>query len=224
MELEYEIVRPGLAPVSPPEYSWEEVVIGVNSVTPLSGFRVRTRVVEGSQGEQGPQGAQYPSWELIDQSITISIPECGVQTYGGIGAQYGAGEWAEGGIVDGTGYIYLEVFDQTHFYYLPPFSGDNQDNFVGEVEATQGFPQEPYDPANNVYPMDAVTRYLPDQRPSVIVTFTVDTEYAIGSQGPQGILTDSATIYHEVSQPVHDWAAQLLALQQRTFFYNSIYH
>lgn len=223
MELEYEIVREGLAPVSPPEYSWEGVVIGIDGVEPLVGFRVKSRPVD----PEGPQGSQYPEWELISQTITISKPNCGPQTYGGQEGLYGAEEWSEGGIDDDTGYIYTEVFDQTYFYYLPPFSGDTQDNFSGELEAAQGFPQEPYDPENGVYPMDAITRYLPDQRPSVVITYTVNTEYSIGSQGPQGpqdILTDSVTIYHEVSQPVYNWGAQLLALQQKTYFYNSIYH
>lgn len=223
IELEYEIVREGTAPVSPPEYSWEGVVIGIDGVNPLVGFRVKTRAVD----PEGPQGSQYPEWELLDQTITISKPNCGPQAYGGPQSQYDAGDWAEGGIDDDTGYIYTEVFDQTYFYYLPPFSGDNQDNFTGEVEASQGFPQTPYDPANGVYPMDAITRYLPDQRSSVIITYTVDTEYCIGSQGPQGpqdVLTDSITIYHEVSQPVYNWGLQLLALQQKTYFYNGIYH
>lgn len=223
VELEYEIVPEGTAPVSPPEYSWEGVVIGITEVTPLSGFRVRTRAVNNS----GPQGPQYPEWELIDQTITISLPDCGVQVYGAPIDQYGGSQWAEGGIVDETGYIYTKVFDQTFFFYLPPFSGDSQDNFTGEIEATSGFPEEPYEPENDVYPMDAVTRFLPDQRPSVVVTYTVDTEYCIGSQGPQGpedVLTDSITIHHEVTQPVFDWGAQLLALQQKTYFFNSIYH
>lgn len=223
VELEYEILREGDAPVSPPEYSWEGVVIGIESVEPLTGFRVRTRAVDNS----GPQGPQYPEWELVNQTITISLPECGTEVFGGEPNEYEGGDWAEGGIVDDTGYIYTEVFDQTAFFYLPPFSGDTQDNFSGELEATQGFPQEPFDPDNDVYPMDAITRFLPDQRQSVIITYTVDTEYALGHSGPQGpqdILTDTITIYHEVSQPVYNWGAQLLALQQKTYFYNSIYH
>ena len=223
IELEYEIVREGDAPVSPPEYSWEGVVIGIDDVEPLVGFRVKSRPVD----TEGPQGSQYPDWELLNQTITISKPNCGPQSYGGTEGLYGAEEWAEGGIDDETGYIYTEVFDQTYFYYLPPFSGDTQENFTGELEAAQGFPQEPYDPENGVYPMDVITRYLPDQRPSVVITYTVDTEYCIGSQGPQGpedILTDSITIHHEVSQPVYNWGAQLLALQQKTYFFNGVYH
>jgi hypothetical protein len=224
IDLEYEIVRDG---TSPEDFSWEGVVIGISDIEPLVGFRVRSRVREiGPQGPQGPQ-ILYPDWELISQTITISKPNCGPQTFGGTSAEYDGGDWAEGGIDDDSGYIYTEVFDQTFFYYLPPFSGSTQDEFTGEVEAITGFPDEPYDPANNIYPMDAITRYLPDQRPSVIITYTVNTEYAIGHSGPQGpqdILTDTITIYHEVSQPVFNWGLQLLALQQKTFFFNGIYH
>ncbi|AEC53004.1 hypothetical protein SCRM01_057c [Synechococcus phage S-CRM01] len=220
VELEYEIVREG---TGPEDYIWEGVVIGISGVEPLAGFRVRTRAVE----DIGPQGPQYPAWELLNQTITISKPNAGPQTFGAPGAQYGGGEWAEGGIEDDSGYIYTEVFDQTFFYYLPPFSGANEDEFTGEVEAINGFPDEPYDPANGVYPMDTITRYLPDQRSSVIITYTVETEYVIGHSGPQGsqdILTDTITIYHEVSQPVFNWGLQLLALQQKTYFFNGIYH
>lgn len=228
IQLEYEIVKEGTAPVSPPEYSWEGVVIGIDDVEPLIGFRVKTRPFEITPGiGENPPTITHPEWELIHQTITISKPNCGPQTFGGSITQYEGGEWTEGGIVDDTGYIYTEVFDQTSFYYLPPFSGDNQKNFTGEVEAAQGFPNEPYDPENGVYPMDAITRYLPDQRPSVVITYTVNTEYCIGSEGPQGpqdILTDTITIYHEVSQPVYNWGAQLLALQQKTYFYNGVYH
>lgn len=241
VSLEYEIVRPGSAPVGAPEYSWEEVVIGITEVEPLVGFRVKCRPIEPS----GPQGPQYPSWELVSQTITISKPDCGPQVYGGTEGEYLGAQWSEGGIDDETGYFYTEVFDQSHFYYLPAFSGDSQENFTGEIEAKNGFPEGPYDPENDIYPMDAITRYSPDQRPSVVITYTVDTEYIVhyldilgvqGEQGIQGIqgiqgpqeppiiLTDSITIYHEVRQPDNNWGEQLKALLHRTYFFHGHYH
>ena len=232
IELEYEILRPGLEPVSPPEYSWEEVVIGIRTVEPLIGYKVRVRPVD----PLGTPGFQYPAWELIEQTITVSKPDCGVQVYGGVEGEYLGAQWSEGGIDDDSGYVYTETFDHCGFYYLPAFSGDKQTNFTGEISATDGFPEEPYDPENDIYPMDAVTRFLPDDRQSLVITYTVETKYSVlyagpqwfigyqGPIGPQYVFEDTITIHQVVKQPSHNWGADLHSLIQKTYFHAGIYH
>ena len=86
--------------------------------------------------------------------------------------------------------------------------------------------------------MDAVTKFAPDERPSVNITYTLTTEYIklsggtpIGDQGLiEGAtevgdsITETATISQTVLQPSFNWAAILFALQAKTYFGNGIYH
>lgn len=213
MALEYIVTPPG---TDPTEYSWEEVVIGINSPRPLNGFRVFARYFL-----LDVDGITYPDWELLDQTITISIPDCGVLTFGGEPRQYLPGEYSEGGIVDGSGYIYMETFTRSEFWFLRAYSGSTQDEFPGEEEAINGFPDEPYDPDNNVYPMDAVTRFSPDDRPEIVVEYQVTTSYRTILGATE---TETISIFQTVRQPNNNWAAQLKALMERTYFYHSIYH
>lgn len=218
MTLEYLVTPPGTDPV---EYSWETVIIGINSPDPLNGFRVQCRpFIDLPQG-----GVTHPAWELIDQTITISLPECGVEVFGGTPGSYLGGEYSEGGIVDGTGYIYTETFTQSNFWYLRAYSGSTFDEFVGEEEAVNGFPDEPYDPDNDVYPMDTVTRFSPDDRAEIVVQFDVTTTYRQSFLGtPGGEETETISIFQTVRQPNNNWAAQLKALLERCYFYHGIYH
>jgi hypothetical protein len=237
MELEY-LIEKEEDPVMavPPAYSWEDTVIGTTTVLPLSGYRIKCRAFEPPSGSQDP--ITYPQWRILSQTLTSSKPASGAITFTNIQEDLDSGEYAEAGIQDGSGYIYVRVFDLTRFFYLPAFSGENQDNFTGEIEAITGFPQTPYDPDNDVYPMDAITKFAPDERPSVTITYTLTTEYiqlsggtSIGDQGaiegatevgdPQ---TDTVTITQTIFQPSFNWASVLFALQSRTYFANGIYH
>lgn len=237
MELEYLIEREdGASLAVPPAFSWEDTVIGISGIAPLTGFRIKCRPFEPPVGPQDP--ITYPQWRLISQTITSSKPTCGTIPFSNSTEDLDSAEYAEAGITDGSGYIYVRTFDQTRFFYLPAFSGENQDTFTGELEATSGFPENPYDPGNGVYPMDAVTKFAPDQRPSVNITYTLTTEYIMLTGGdPIGDSgniengtevgdseTDTVTISQTVLQPSFNWAAILFALQAKTYFGNGIYH
>ena len=217
MTLEHIVTPPGTDPVDPPEYSWEEVVVGINGVDPLSGFRFSSRAYV----ETPPGPRVYVPWTLIEQTVTPSLPDMGTELFTAPPGDYSSAVPAEGGIVDGTGYTYTRVFTKADFWYLPAFSGGYRDGFTGEIEAEDGnFPDEPYDPDNNIYPLDAVTRFHPDDRESVVVSYEVTTRYIM-----TGVeLTDTMTIYQEVRQPNNNWGALLRSLIRKTYFANKIYH
>lgn len=232
LKLEYQIIKEGADPVVPPEYSWEDVVIGITSPEPLIGFKVLMRVVnEELEDPEPPEGPftiiSYPNWTLVEQEITISLPDCGAITYTAELGEYLGGAFAEAGIDEDSGYIYLEVFDLTNFYYLPAFSGENRDAFSGEIEATSGFPQEPYEPEEGIYPMDTVTKFSPDSRTSVLIQYTINTKWALTTGleiNPINVVEDEIIIYQTVNQPNNNWAAQLQALLERCYFTHGIYH
>lgn len=237
MALEYSILREdGSSLGGPPSFSWEDTVIGLPNVAPLTGFRILCRPFEPPIGPQDP--ILYPQWRILNQTLISSNPTCGTIPFSNAQEDFNSEEYAEAGITDGSGYIYVRTFDQTRFSYLPAFSGGTQDTFTGEVEATNGFPETPYDPDNDIYPMDAITKFAPDQRPSVNITYTLTTQYTLifggipsGPQGPivGGIpigepITEIATISQTVLQPSFNWAGILFALQDRTYFEHGIYH
>lgn len=225
-------------------YAWKEVNIGMPDPSPLNGFYVKMRPKYNLS--TGPQaGPQYvwPSWEITSQKIEISKPDCGTKVYASKPKGYQGGLFYPGpfsdpaGIVDGSGYVYVRTFDQTEFYYLEAFSGDGVIKpFTGEIRVTDNFPYEPYDPDKNIYPMDAITRFKPDERETVTITYTVETKFKIKDiilpppiiPPPLALITTGVhtiSITQVVRQEHHnDWRPQLNALMERTFFYHGIYH
>jgi hypothetical protein len=222
------------------EFSWQSVEIGLPEPTPLNGYSIAMRpkydlgvITIGSQ-------FVWPSWEITKQTISISTADCGTQGYVSAPKKYIGGPQGipgpysdPAGIVNGTGYIYVKTFDETEFFYLPAFSGDGvKEDFTGEIEVEKDFPYEPYNPDKHIYPMDTITRFRPDERESVTITYTIKTDYKISAAvGPQGIggpavsgtLTNTMT--QVVTQEHHkDWGPQLEALLDRCYFTAGIYH
>jgi hypothetical protein len=117
-----------------------------------------------------------------------------------------------------SGYIYPLVFDRCNFKYVPRMSGGTQDTYGGEIDIIQTgwFPQQPYDADNNIYPMDSVTKFRPDDREFRTITYTVSLTTSIAS----GI----ATVMQDVYQPTYNWGQLLTQLLETCYFTNGIYH
>lgn len=149
----------------------------------------------------------YPQIELYD-----GIPEDGAQSVAGI--------------IDGTYYVYVVVFPDANFCYLPRCSGTGE-AFGGEI-CNQGFPSEPYDPNCNppIYPMDAITAFVPSTRVSETITYNATWEYynLDSDPGKSNLLTNEITLNMTVYAPSNDWSALMKAAQELTYFYNGIYH
>jgi hypothetical protein len=231
---EYIIYKEGDGELDPPDFSWETTVIGLGSTNKLNGFAFQMRpYTEDINGV-----ITYLQWKINSQTIVSSIKDSGVKTYTSTINKLYLSYCDKGGIVDDTGYIYPKVFDQSRFFYLPALSGGTKETFKGEVEATSGFPTEPYDPKKDIYPIDTVTKFSPDEREEVTVSYKITTKYIVSgiTLGPQGgvlpglpiqpspELTHEMTIYQVVKQPSNNWGDQLKGLLARSYFSNGIYH
>lgn len=247
----------GPAPEIGESFEWQSVEIGFETVKPLNGFTVSMRpkfeiasvtppipVIERAAGETPTPTYTWPDWEITSQEITISKPKAGPKVYASAPKGYQGGFLnAPGvysdpaGIVNGTGYQYLEVFDDSEFSFLEAHSGQTREEFRGgiSISTTGGnFPRTPYNPNANppVYPMDTVTSFSPDERESVTIRYTIKTKYKTSpTLGPQGILGQSGEhiiqINHVVTQPHHNsnfWSEGLKAVLQRCYFTHHIYH
>ena len=117
-----------------------------------------------------------------------------------------------------SGYMYSLVFDQSRFRYVPRMSGETQDSYQGEISINQTgwFPDQPHDPARDIYPMDSVTRVKPDGREMRTVTYTCNFTSDLAS--------DTCTILQDVYQPTYNWGDLIQQLLELTYFYHGIYH
>ena len=238
--LEYVISPDGTAALGTHEgsqtpYSWSSTNISYASCVSLSGFRIYTRyrtvtpVVTPPTGTPGQPGylpggttytVGYPSWELVSQSLTCTShadasPGNPFQQdnpyFTSDPGIYGPYESpATSGLVDGTCYDYFKVFDQSRSGYLEangPFDSTPIEN--------EAIPTTPYNPPTE-YPIDALTKFVPDTRESVSVTYKLDTVYEL-----LGIeYTDTINVTHVVTQSTDDWSAQVQSLRSRSYFYN----
>lgn len=169
-----------------------------------------------------PEDAEDGQWAIVNNS-----------TYGTVYAKDGTG-WMNIGPVQGpgpivsipddeektyvSGYIYSLVFDRSDFKYVPRLSGGTQGTYQGEVsiDVTGWFPDSPYDPERDIYPMDSVTAVKPDDRELVSITYTVTLT--------TDLYTGSCTIVQDVYQPTSSWGDLINQLLQQTYFYWGIYH
>ena len=230
MAIEYTITPPGTI-TSP--YVWSPTPIGVDPPTPLNGhtvtFRIYTETTPPPSEEvPDPQPVRtYSSFYIVSQSLVVNAPHTDpfVDETGNIfTAPVGITSAATAGIVDGSAYSYVKVFDQTEFWYLergykPPKAPPPVD---GSIEGDPQIPREPYDPANNIYPTDAVTRYNPDPRNFVTLTYTLTTEY--NTDGSSSGNTDVINITQVVTQSITDWSDACKAEINRTAFKAGLYN
>ena len=211
-------------------YTFVSTDISYNSCVPINGYRInmRYRLVSenpipptGTPGDPGydPGGIEYvigyPSWEIVSQTLVCtSHPDNPFQQDNPLFVTPpGDASAATAGIVDGSCYGYFDVFDESSSGYLEPQGPYDSTPIEDEV-----VPSEPYDPDNDIYPIDALTEFVPDTRPSVTVTFELYTKFKIfGSDVEQ---EETATIFHTVTQNTDDWSAQVKSLVERSYFYH----
>ncbi len=205
--------------------------ISYASCVHINGYRInmRYRLVSenptpptGTPGDPGydPGGIDYvigyPSWEIVSQTLVcISHTEPFQQEHHLFTNAPGPVSQAVAGIVDGSCYDYFEVFDQSASGYLEPKGPYDSTPIEGEV-----IPTQPYDPANDIYPIDALTKFIPDTREAVIVTFELNTKFKVF--GSDAELEETAYILHTVTQSTDDWTAQVQSLVERSYFYHGI--
>ena len=139
------------------------------------------------------------------------------------------GEQSVAGIIDGTYYVYPVVFKDAQICYLPRCSGTGAD-FTGEVcaDGVIPFPLEPYFPDCDppVYPMDAITSWIPSTQPYVDIKYSSTWEYYNLESDPDmnNLLTSSIELDMRVYPPPFDWSAGKYFHDTYTYFGNGIYH
>jgi len=217
-------------------YTWGSSNIGWELCVPITGYRVEARykvVTPTTTPAVGLPGSPtyvpatttytigYPSWELISQELTCTSHPVGdtgnpfqqeqpylIATPGIYGPETNP---AVAGFIDGSCYDYFKVFDQSESAYLErlgPYDSTPIEN--------DRIPTEPYDAISEIYPIDAVTKFIPDMRESVTVTYSLTTSYKTATTE----VTDTISISHTVTQNVFDWSAQVQSLRSRSHFYN----
>ncbi len=204
------------------EFTWDTVEIGYsafdNNNEAMNGFNIEGRLYQYGIDQLGNETIiRYLDDEPISYSIEIDHPE-----------NYGAELYFNTtgcGIVDGSTYEYMMVFDQTDFAYLPFNSGNTQAEFIGEVKMDNKFPFDPEYPdikdpmgrAAPIYPMDMVTRFAPDPRESVTLTYKVKA-----TTPKYSIRNSDITIDHTVTQEESDYGKQLKELMSHTMLGNKL--
>ena len=240
---EYFISQGGTPAVAPdtwsiPPFFWNETPIGFDPPVPLNGFTVGVRYYIISSVPDPITGVintsrAYPAWILESQTLVTLSPHTyppgpyttttGNELFTAVAGPY-LGFYADAGITNGTAYSYSKVFDQTEHYYIerdfiPPQAPPAVD---GSVEAVPYFPQEPYDPANNIYPTSAITRFIPDPRKSVTVNYQLTTTYKLTEEGAS--ITDVINITQIVTQNTNDWSSLAKAEINKTAYKNGLYN
>ena len=152
----------------------------------------------------------YPAIELYD-----GIPENGEQSVAGI--------------IDGTYFVYPIVFKDADICYLPRCSGVGTD-FTGEVcaDGVDPFPLEPYFPDCDppVFPMDAITSWIPSSQPYVDIKFKSTWNYYNLETDPSknNLITKEIELDMRIYPPPYDWNAGKYFYDKYTYFGNGIYH
>lgn len=117
-----------------------------------------------------------------------------------------------------SGYIYSLVFDRSDFRYVERMSGGTQGTYQGEISINPvgWFPEQPLDRDRDIYPMDTITKFKPDNREFVSINYTATLVTSLAS--------GTASILHDVYQPTSDWGGLMNQLLDITYFKNGIYH
>ena len=154
----------------------------------------------------------HPAIEIYD-----GIPEDGAQSVAGL--------------IDGTYYIYPRVFQDAQLCYQPRCASSQPNAGRGSERCLwgdEGFPLEPYFPDCNppVYPMDAITKWLPSNSPFEIISYTSTWEYYRLDSDPDktNLLTSTITADMTVYPPPVNWDQLEYFMKTYTYFYNGIYH
>ena len=172
--------------------------------------------------DQLPQDAAEGTWQVANSGVNGNVYQKVTGAWLNIGPVQGPGATV---VLDPnvrksyvSGYIYPLVFDRANFKYIPRLSGGTQSTYEGEVDITTTgwFPTEPYDVDRNIYPMDSITKFKPDDREFRTITYTVSIV--------TDIVSGTATVIQDVYQPTSSWGGLLDQLLQICYFTNGIYH
>ena len=227
-------------PGSQTPYSWTGVNIGYSTSPPLNGYRIQTRYkvvnfIPGVAANPGDPNAvppvpatdattdtytyTYPAWTLVSQTLTCSnrateTPGNPFETSAGneyISPTPGAASIVTSGITDGMKYDYFKVFDETvidHIEALQPYNSVPVED--------KRVPTIPYQPDADppVFPIDALTAFVPDERESVTVTYTLTTVWSGG--------TDVISINQVVTQNTENWKAVIKNLIKRSYYTHNL--
>jgi hypothetical protein len=206
-------------------FKWDSVECGYyvfdKPKDPLIGFYITGRAFKGTQDDLG----NVVVVEYLENPVKFTISN-------GHPRDYGVELFTDTtkcGIVDGSEYDYMEVFDQTDFEYLPMNSGNTTDTFTGPVKVDKEWPLEPMYPdvkdplgkAAPIFPMDIITRFVPDPRLSVTITYNITgTILPIKNETPPVALNPDVTLKHVVVQAETDYKKQLDMLSTYTMYAN----
>ena len=102
--------------------------------------------------------------------------------------------WNNSGITNGSAYEYGGCFNEGNISYIPRLSPGGQ----GAVK--DSVPSAPYDSDEGIYAIGTLTGYVPDDRESMTVTYTLVTEWH-PAISPETVSTDTITITQTVTQP-----------------------
>ena len=118
-----------------------------------------------------------------------------------------------------SGYIYPLVFDEAIFSYIQRLAGPFlEDTYVIEPAITGlWYPTEPLDPEAQpypIYPMDAVPAFVPDERETIDVSYSLNVIGALGS----GSISWKQTCI----APNRPWKKMLKALIQQCYYTHGV--
>lgn len=218
---EYNIV-PG-AVFDSPTGAWNGVHFDdLPSAIELNGFRVAPRRYSETCTQIGtdPEGnpiynciRTYPQWEMLSQTLVKSSPsrqvfdtDNGDELFVGTPGIY-TGFADPAGIKDGTKYVYVRVFDQSDISYIPRASTINQP----VITQPTTMPSD-----DEEYLVDTICSFIPDERESVTIQYTLTTEWTGG--------TDVMTISQTVTQDTGNAASKLKAFLERSYYNDGKYH
>lgn len=215
MTLQY-LITPDYDPDSSISSKWADTTIGFTTPVSLTGHTIGVRYREGDEVD----GYTYPTWYLISQTLTPNSPhnspnpyttELGTELYTVPSGTY-IGTFQNAGITDGTAYSYVKVFDQTQASYIPRLSSFDSVPIDGQI-----VPIEPYNPPTE-YPIDALTRFNPDTRSFVTISYTLTTTWSSLSPTDSSPTVSSITLSQDVYQSTNNWSSVVQQYVDRTHF------
>ena len=176
--------------------------IGFETPVPLVGHTIGVRY------RTGVDPNYTPTWYLISQTLTPNAPHNNPNPFTtGLGTELftvGPGTYSStyqnAGITNNTAYSYVRVFDQTQASYIPRLS-----EFDATPVEQQIVPTEPYNPPDE-YPIDALTKFVPDTREFVTINYTLTTTWSLTSLSDPNPTVSSIIVSQDVYQNTNNWS------------------
>lgn len=212
---------------SPTPYSWSSQRIDIDGCRTLGKYVIYTRYYEAYKDEDPLQPVfeiRYPNWQVVDQNLYPDKLRFQTNNSTEYYTQEGTNFdqiVATAGLGDDACYAYSLVFDQAEIDFIPRLSTPNQPSLDGGRVA---IPDQPYFPEQDppMYPIDAITSFVPDERELVTIEYTLETRYRIKEGGT--IFTDTIKITQDITQPTGNFREKLENYMERSYFGNNYYH